>query len=44
MNFTDRPSPNHGERLPEGGGVVVVDMLVIHYTGMLPDAKALEWM
>lgn len=44
MTITDRPSPNHGERLPEGGDAVVIDMLVIHYTGMVPDAKALDWM
>ena len=44
MNILDRPSPNHGERLPEGGGAVTIDMLVIHYTGMVPDAKALDWM
>ncbi len=45
MNLTDRPSPNHDERLPEdGGGAVVVDMLVIHYTGMMPDARALDWL
>lgn len=44
MTITDRPSPNHGERLPEGGDAVVVDMLVIHYTGMVPDATALDWM
>jgi len=44
MTITDRPSPNHGERIAEGGGAVVIDMLVIHYTGMVPDAKALDWM
>mgnify|MGYP001210147729 CR=1 FL=1 len=44
MTVSDRPSPNHGERLAEGGGTVVIDMLVIHYTGMIPDAKALDWM
>lgn len=48
MTVTDRPSPNHGERLPEGGGPdsgeAVIDMLVIHYTGMASDAKALDWM
>lgn len=44
MTVTDRPSPNHGERLAERGGAVVIDMLVIHYTGMVPDAKALDWM
>jgi len=44
ISLTDRPSPNHGERLPEGGGAAVVDMLVIHYTGMVPDARALDWL
>ncbi len=44
MNITDRPSPNHGERLPEGGSAAVIDMLVIHYTGMVPDARALDWL
>lgn len=44
MTLTDRPSPNHGERLPEDGDAVAIDMLVIHYTGMVPDAKALDWM
>ncbi len=44
MNLTDRPSPNHSERLPEDGGAAVIDMLVIHYTGMVPDARALDWL
>ena len=44
MTLTDRPSPNHGERLAEGGGAVVIDMLVMHYTGMVPGARALDWM
>ena len=45
MSIVERPSPNHGERLPEGGsGAPVIDMLVIHYTGMVPDAKALDWL
>lgn len=44
MNIAEHPSPNHSERLAEGGGPLVVDMLVIHYTGMVPDAKALTWM
>lgn len=48
MTVTDRPSPNHGERLAEDGGpesgVPAINMLVIHYTGMAPDAKALDWM
>lgn len=44
MTITEHPSPNHGERLAEGGGAPVIDMLVIHYTGMVPDAKALAWL
>ena len=44
MTITERPSPNHGDRLVEDGGTVVVDILVIHYTGMLPDARALDWL
>ncbi len=44
MTITDRPSPHHGERVAEGGGAVVIDMLVIHYTGMASGAKALDWM
>jgi len=44
MTVIDRPSPNHGERVAEGGGAVAIDMLVIHYTGMAPDARALDWM
>lgn len=44
MKITERPSPNHGERLREGSNAVVIDMLVIHYTGMVPGAKALDWM
>ncbi|NKB49455.1 MAG: N-acetylmuramoyl-L-alanine amidase [Alphaproteobacteria bacterium] len=44
MKIIDRRSPNHGERLAEGVGDVVIDMLVIHYTGMVPDARALDWM
>ena len=44
ISITERPSPNHGERLPESGAAVVVDMLVVHYTGMVPDARALDWL
>lgn len=44
MNIAERPSPNHGDRRPEGDGAVVVDMLVVHYTGMVPDARALAWL
>ncbi len=38
MNLLDRPSPNHGPR-PDG---VLIDMLVLHYTGMLTAEAALE--
>ncbi len=44
FSITDRLSPNHGERLAEGGAPVAIDMLVIHYTGMVPDARALDWL
>ena len=43
-SISDRPSPNHGERLSEGGNTVAIDTLVIHYTGMVPDARALDWL
>lgn len=35
---TDRPSPNHGARAAPG----VVDMLILHYTGMQSGVAALE--
>jgi N-acetylmuramoyl-L-alanine amidase len=37
MRFVDHPSPNHGPRPPGG----VVDMLIVHYTGMPNAAEAL---
>ena len=37
---TDHPSPNFGAR-PDG---IVIDMLVIHYTGMRTGATALKWL
>ncbi len=37
-NILDKPSPNHGPRPDDG----VVDMLVLHYTGMADAASALE--
>jgi N-acetylmuramoyl-L-alanine amidase len=37
MRRIDRPSPNHDER-----GGAVIDMLVLHYTGMPTAAAALE--
>lgn len=40
LEVVDRPSPNHGERAVG----VVVDILVIHYTGMADGASALEWL
>jgi N-acetylmuramoyl-L-alanine amidase len=38
MRVRERPSPNHGPRL--GGGPI--DMLILHYTGMLSGAAALD--
>jgi N-acetylmuramoyl-L-alanine amidase len=40
----DRPSPNHGARVAEGGSALAIDMLVLHYTGMAPGAQALDWL
>jgi len=37
-NPIDHPSPNHGPR----PGATVIDMLVLHYTGMKSAAAALE--
>ncbi|MGO8917432.1 MAG: N-acetylmuramoyl-L-alanine amidase [Stellaceae bacterium] len=37
MRLVDHPSPNHGPRPPDG----VVDMLILHYTGMPTAAEAL---
>jgi N-acetylmuramoyl-L-alanine amidase len=37
MPLVDHPSPNHGPRPPDG----VVDMLILHYTGMRTAAEAL---
>jgi N-acetylmuramoyl-L-alanine amidase len=34
------PSPNHGERAPGKP----VDMLILHYTGMISDERALKWL
>jgi len=44
MTIAEHPSPNHGERRPESGSALAIDMLVIHYTGMVPDARALTWL
>ncbi|WP_123691767.1 N-acetylmuramoyl-L-alanine amidase [Allostella humosa] len=38
MRLIERPSPNHGPRLGDG----VVDILVLHYTGMRSAGAALE--
>jgi N-acetylmuramoyl-L-alanine amidase len=38
MQLRDRPSPNHGPR-PAGG---IIDMLILHYTGMQTAAEALD--
>lgn len=40
----EHPSPNHNERRGEGGHPPVTDMLVIHYTGMMPCERALDWL
>ena len=37
MRLVDHPSPNHGPRPPDG----IVDMLILHYTGMPTAAEAL---
>lgn len=34
------PSPNHGERAPGK----TVDILILHYTGMVSDERALKWL
>jgi N-acetylmuramoyl-L-alanine amidase len=34
------PSPNHGERAPGKP----VDILILHYTGMVSDERALKWL
>src|SRR5258708_32374834 len=38
MRILERPSPNHDARPGDG----VVDMLILHYTGMRSAAEALE--
>ena len=38
------PSANFNERIAEGTGPVKIDILVIHYTGMLPENIALDWL
>lgn len=43
MTFIDQPSPNFGERRPaEEGGGALIDMLVLHYTGMESGEAALD--
>ncbi len=39
-----RPSPNHDERPGDGSGGGIIDMLVIHYTGMTSAAAAVDWL
>ena len=41
--ITDVTSPNHGPRKPERGQAPMIDTLVIHYTGMMPTLRALDW-
>jgi len=38
FRFRDRPSPNHGPRI----GVTEIDMLILHYTGMVSAEAALD--
>ncbi|MCR4283388.1 MAG: N-acetylmuramoyl-L-alanine amidase, partial [Bauldia sp.] len=38
--FEHCPSPNHGER----AAGKPVDMIVLHYTGMPSDERALKWL
>ena len=40
LEVVDHLSPNHGERAADA----VVDIIVIHYTGMADGASALEWL
>ena len=35
-----RASPNHGERAPGKP----IDMLILHYTGMISDERACKWL
>lgn len=41
IEFIDRPSPNHGQRIPPSRGEIIT-MLVIHYTGMTSAKVALD--
>ena len=38
------PSTNFNERIAEGTSPINIDMLIIHYTGMLPENSALDWL
>lgn len=40
LRIEHSPSPNHGERAPGKP----VDMLILHYTGMASDERALKWL
>jgi N-acetylmuramoyl-L-alanine amidase len=40
LTIEHRPSPNHGER----AAGKPVDMLILHYTGMASDERALKWL
>lgn len=42
--ITDYVSPNCNARKPERGIDPVIDTLVIHYTGMMPTTRALDWL
>lgn len=42
--ITDYQSPNCGARKPEIGYAPDIDVLVIHYTGMMPTTRARDWL
>ncbi len=42
--ITEFQSPNCGARKPEQGHAPEIDTLVIHYTGMMPTARARDWL
>lgn len=42
--ITEFKSPNCGARKPEQGHTPEIDTLVIHYTGMMPTTRALDWL
>ena len=42
--ITNVTSPNYGPRKSEEGKAPKIDMLVIHYTGMMPTIRARDWL